>query len=168
MTNFLLETERLWIHPVQIEDAPFVLELLNSAGWVKYIGERNVRTIEEAENYIRNRFLKHFEAFGFGVYSVKLRDNQESIGICTLLKKPYLDKPDIGYAFLEKFSGKGYAFEATKAVYDYAKSPLNIVEILAVTTLDNERSIKLLNKLGFHFDKNIFVENEEVKLFTNK
>ena len=105
-----IETERLIIKPVSIDDAPFILSLLNSESWIKYIGKRDVKTVEDAQKYIQERFIKHYETHGFGIYIVRSKDNNLPMGMCSLLKKPYLENVDIGYAFLDNFNGKGYAF----------------------------------------------------------
>jgi [ribosomal protein S5]-alanine N-acetyltransferase len=164
----LIESERLKIQPVTIADASFILSLLTSESWIKYIGKRDVATVEDAENYIRDRFLAHYEQHGFGIYMVFSQKTNEPMGIITLLRKPHLDSPDIGYAFLDTFNGNGFAFEATKKVYEYAQKELAMTRIVAVVLENNGRSIKLLEKLGFHFEQKIQQGDEELLLFVNQ
>jgi [ribosomal protein S5]-alanine N-acetyltransferase len=168
MTTPIFETARFSVHLVSIADAPFILELLNTASWIQYIGKRDVHTVEDAEQYIQERFIAHYQEWGFGVYAVRLKGTATPVGIITLLKKPHLDSPDIGYAFLDVFTGNGFAFEATRGVYNYALSTLGMTRIVAVTLENNERSIKLLKKLGFYFEKTIQQGDIELLLFRNE
>jgi [ribosomal protein S5]-alanine N-acetyltransferase len=163
----LLETYRLNISPVSVEDAPFIFNLLTSPSWIKYIGDRGLKTIADAEKVIQERYLKHFETHGFGVYTITLKSDNTPIGLSTLLKKDYLDTIDIGYALLAEYEGNGYASEASKAVYEYAQTVLGYKRIVATTTLDNERSIHVLEKLGFSFEKNIENEGATLNVFAN-
>jgi [ribosomal protein S5]-alanine N-acetyltransferase len=140
---------------------------LTSESWIKNIGDRGVKTVEDASKIIQERYIKHYETHGFGVYAVKLKSENNTIGMCTLMKKPYLDNVDIGYAFLDYYNGKGYALEATKAVYEYAKTDLGMSRIVAATLESNERSQNLLHKLGFHFEKKITEAGEELMIFAD-
>jgi [ribosomal protein S5]-alanine N-acetyltransferase len=167
MINFIIETERLIIKPILVKDAHFIKALLNSPKWIHYIGVRDAGTIKKAQAIIRERYQKHTKTHGFGVNTINLKSTGETIGISTLFKRDNLDAPDIGYALLERFENNGYATEATKAVYDYARKNLGMTRILATTTQDNERSIRVLEKLGFSFEKNIDSEDVELKLFAN-
>jgi [ribosomal protein S5]-alanine N-acetyltransferase len=167
MKNLIIETERLTIKPISIEDAPFIFDLLTSESWIKNIGDRGIKTVEDASKIIQERYIKHNETHGFGVYVVRLKTDNMPLGICTLLKKPYLDNVDIGYAFLDKFNGNGYALEATKAVYEYAKTGLGMARIVAATLESNDRSQHLLGKLGFHFEKKIIEAGEELMIFAD-
>jgi [ribosomal protein S5]-alanine N-acetyltransferase len=167
MKNLLIETERLIIKPISMDDAPFVFDLLTSESWIKNIGDRGVKTVEDAGKIIRERYIKHNQAQGLGVFAVKLKTDNRAIGMCTLMKKSYLDNVDIGYAFLDYFNGKGYALEATKAVYEYAKTDLSLPRIVAATLESNERSQHLLDKLGFHFEKKIVESGEELMIFAD-
>lgn len=162
----LFETERLNIYPVTIDDAPFILKLLNTKGWLQFIGDRGVRTLEDAQNQIRDRYLKHYDEHGFGIYTVFLKSENVPTGVVTLLRKPYLDAEDIGYAFLDEYHGKGYALEAAQSLLKYARTDLGLNKIVAVTNLDNERSMKLLQKMGFQFEKIIVNEGQELNVFS--
>lgn len=161
----LLQTQNLIIRKLAVDDAPFIFELVNMPSWLQYIGDRGVKTLHDAEQYITNGPMASYEKFGFGLYLVALKDTQEPVGMCGLLKRDTLDNPDIGFAFLQKFTGRGYAFEAATEVLTYGKSVLGLTRILAITTKDNASSIKLLGRLGFEFEKHIMINAEELNLF---
>jgi RimJ/RimL family protein N-acetyltransferase len=163
----VFETERLILRHQTIEDAAFILELLNDSSWIQYIGDRGVRTIDDARDYILKGALEMYARLGFGFYLTELKDGGTPIGICGLVKRDFLDDVDVGFAFLPRFWGKGYAFEAASAVMGYAKSVLGLRRIVAITSLDNHASAKLLEKLGLHFEGLIRYPDtdEEVHLF---
>lgn len=163
----IAETDRLILRELCPDDAPFILELLNTPSWTKFIGDRGVRTEEQARNYIINRLMKSYETYGFGFYLTKLKENTISAGICGLVKRDSLDDVDVGFAFLPEHEGKGYGYESAAAIMYYAKNSLNINRIAAITNKDNERSIKLLKKLGLQYKKMIILpgETEEIMLF---
>ncbi len=162
----ILETERLILRETTINDAPFIMALLNSKGWLQFIGDRNVRNIVGAENYIAERFLKSYIDNGFGLYLVAIKLSNTSIGMCGLIKRETLENIDIGFAFLPEYSGFGYAFEAAKATKQFAFETLKINRFVAITTPDNVSSIKLLEKIGMQFEKKfLFEEKEELFLF---
>jgi [ribosomal protein S5]-alanine N-acetyltransferase len=162
-----IESARLSIRPISTDDAAFVLELLNSESWIRFIGARNVSNLQEAQNYITERFIQHYEKHGYGVYAVRLRSKDEVLGIVTLLNKDYLETVDIGYAFLDRFCQQGYALEATQSVLEYANKTLGMTKIIAVTKESNEASARLLKRLGFHFEKRLIVSDEELMQFAN-
>lgn len=164
-TTTLLQTENLIIRKLHIEDAAFIFELVNMPSWLQHIGDRGVKTLRDAEQYIINGPMASYKKFGFGLYLVALKDTQEPVGMCGLLKRDTLDDPDIGFAFLQKFTRKGYAFESATGVLAYGKSVLGLNRILAITTKDNTSSIKLLGRLGFEFEKHIMINTEELNLF---
>ena len=143
----ILETKRIILREFIISDAPFVLELLNSPGWLDFIGDRNVKDLESANTYILDKLRKPYTAFGYGFYAMQLH-NGDPIGMCGLIKRDYLEHPDIGFALLPDFEGQGFAFEASKATLDYAKNKLKIPTITAITVPENMRSINLLTRLG--------------------
>ncbi|MBD0379938.1 GNAT family N-acetyltransferase [Paenibacillus sedimenti] len=163
----VLETERLILRHQTIEDAAFIFELLNDPSWIRYIGDRGVRTIDDARNYILKGPIDMYARLGFGFYLTELKDGGIPIGICGLAKRDFLQDADVGFAFLPRFWGKGYALEAASAVMAYAKSVLGLNRIVAITSEDNQASAKLLEKLGLHFEGMISFENtdEEVRLF---
>jgi RimJ/RimL family protein N-acetyltransferase len=167
--NPILQTERLTIRRLTTDDSTFIIELLNTPGWLKFIGDRNVRTTEEAIGYLTNGPLKSYAENGFGLYLVATRADDTPIGMCGILKRPTLDNPDIGYALLPTFAGMGYAYEMASAVLKYALQDLNLQTIAAITLPDNANSVKLLEKLGLK-NKGPFVaegSKETLLLFQN-
>ena len=165
---FTLETERLTLRHLAPEtDAEFILRLLNEPSFLQYIGDKSVRTLDDARSYIRNGPLKSYEENGFGLYWVGLKENECAIGICGLIKRDTLSEPDIGFAFLPEYWDKGYAHEAAAEVMRHAREGLRLNRILAITTPDNEPSAKLLGKIGLTFQRLIRLSDEadEVKLF---
>jgi len=166
MCATLLITDRLIIREFILDDAPFILELVNEPDWIKFIGDRNIHNLVDSKNYIVNSFFKSYQTFGFGPYLVAVKENELPIGMSCLIKRESLENVDIGYAFLKKHRGKGYAMEAVMATKNYAQTELHIGTLAAITNEDNIASIKLLKKLGFQFDKKILLPNdtEEVLL----
>ena len=142
-------TQRLVLRQFKASDADFVAKLLNTETFIRYIGDRGIRTAEDAEKYIAERIVSSYDANGFGMYLVALNDSDTSIGMCGLVKREELDSPDIGFAFLPEFEGKGYAYEAAMAVLKKDMLEYRLETVLAVTLLDNEKSNALLVKLGF-------------------
>ena len=165
--GIIIETKRLELCKVTLDDAPFILSLLNTPGWLKFIGDRGVGTIEDAQKYIHERFFKSYEDNGFGMYIIKLKNGDTPIGLSGLVKRPTLEDVDIGYALFDDFAGKGYAFEATKGVYNYGKTTLGLKRIVAIVNQDNKLSIKLLKKLGFYFEKMIISGEDELRFYAN-
>ena len=165
----VLETERLSLRQLTIDDAQFILTLLNEPSFLRYIGDKQVRNVEDARQYILNGPVASYERNGFGLYAVELKESYTPIGMCGFLKREELPDPDIGFAFLPVFWNKGFGFEAASAVLQDARERLRLQRILAITSLDNEASIKLLQRLGFRFDRVITLgeAREQVKLFTN-
>jgi len=147
------------------KDAPFILTLLNEPSFLRFIGDKKVRTVEDAEQYIQTGPAASYERHGFGLCLVELKDAHTPIGICGLLKRDELPDPDIGFAFLPDFWNKGYAFESAAAVMNDARERLNLSRILAITNQDNESSIKLLQKLGLHVERVIKMSNDAAELF---
>jgi len=166
----VLETERLILRRLTTGDAEFVLELLNEPSFLQYIGDRGVRSLEEAREYIVNRLVASYERNGFGLYLVELKESRIPIGISGLVKRDALPDADIGFAFLPAYWSKGYAVESAAAVMNYARDVLGLTRIVAITSLDNEGSAKLLGKIGLRFERLIKLSEdaEEVKLFTPK
>lgn len=167
--NLVIETERLLLRPFTIEDSIFIIELLNSPGWLKFIGDRHVKTKEQAENYLINGPLKSYSENGFGLSLVQLKNTKTSIGMCGLLKRDYLENPDIGFAFLPEYTGKGYAYEIAKATIIHANDILKLSRIMAITMPSNKASIGLLEKIGLIYLKTISspTSTEELMLFSN-
>jgi [ribosomal protein S5]-alanine N-acetyltransferase len=166
---FVLETERLTLRHLSPEtDAEFILRLLNEPSFLQYIGDKAVRTLDDARGYIRNGPIKSYEENGFGLYRVGLKENGSAIGICGLIKRDALPEPDIGFAFLPEYWSKGYAHESAAEVMRHARDGLRLQRILAITSPDNEPSARLLGKIGLRFQSMIRLSEEadEVKLFS--
>lgn len=144
-----IETERLVLRPLRIEDAPFILRLLTQPSWLRFIGDRGVRDLESAERYLRDVPIAMQSRYGFALQHVSLKATGEPIGLCGILKRESLPDPDIGFALLDEHAGKGYGFEAATAVIADAEQRLGLRRLLAIATPDNERSARLLGALGF-------------------
>ncbi len=166
----LLETERLRVELADLEDKEFFFALLNSPKWLKFIGGRDIKTVQNAENYIQNSLIKSYHEKGFGLYKLLLKPDNIPIGICGFLKRNYLDSVDIGYAVLPAFEGKGYTFEAATAILEYGKTQLGLHPVYGITTEANLASRYLLEKLGLRF---IFIISDpnasaELLVYSNK
>lgn len=159
----ILETERLTLREITTEDAEFIYNLLNDPDFLRYIGDRKIKNLDDAKEYISKKMIPNYETFGFGFYLTELRENGTPTGVCGLVKRPFLEHVDVGFAFLPEYRGNGYAFESASAILKYAKNNLGINYIVAITDPDNFRSIKLLEKLGLKFSKMIQFDNEEKK-----
>ena len=164
----VLETQRLSLRQFTVDDAQFILKLLNEPSFLRYIGDKKVRNLEDARQYILNGPVASYERNGFGLYLVELKESYTPIGMCGFLKREELPDPDIGFAFMPEFWGKGFAFEAAAALLQDGRERLRLQRILAITSLDNDASVKLLERLGFGFDSVITLAagREQVKLFT--
>ena len=130
------------------DDASFVYTLFNSPKWLQYIGDREIRSVDDAKAYIKENIMPSYTEMGFGFYKMCLKENGQTIGICGIVKRDYLDHVDIGYAILPQFEGKGYTSEAAKAMLEHGKYTLKLHPILAITAKDNLASQQLLNKIG--------------------
>jgi ribosomal-protein-alanine N-acetyltransferase len=162
------ETARLSIRALTLADAPFVLRLVNEPAWLKYIGDKQVHSLAEAEHYIRTGPADTQRRFGFALNLVLVRDGALPIGICGLVKRETLPDPDLGFAFLEEHWGRGYAVEAAAAVVDHARTALKLSRLLAITSPDNQASGRVLEKLGFVFERFFRFPDErgeELKLY---
>jgi len=149
----VLETDRLTLRRITVDDAEFILELLNEPSFLRFIGDKGVRTLADARNYILNGPINSYEQFGFGLYLTELKDSAMPIGMCGLLKRETLDHVDIGFAFRPEFWGRGYGLEAAKATLIHGRDVFGLKRILAITSPDNHGSIGLLEKLGFRFER---------------
>lgn len=166
----ILETERLQLRHFSPEDVQFILELLNEPSFIRNIGDRGVRTLEDARAYIRDVPVASYAKNGFGLYLVQLKETNEPIGMCGLIKRPGLEDVDIGYAFLPRFWSKGYALEAARAVKTYAKDVVGLKRLVAITDPANEGSVRVLEKLGLRFEKlvRLSADDIELKLFATE
>lgn len=163
----IAETAQLIIREFTTGDTSFIIELVNTPSWIRYIGERNIKTDEDALAYLEKGPMKSYAENGFGLYCVELKLVNVPIGMCGLIKRATLEDVDVGFAFLPAYEGKGYAYESTEAVLSYAQK-IKLKRIVAITLPGNEKSIKLLRKVNMHFEKMIQFPNEaeELMLFS--
>lgn len=164
----ILETERLILRQFTLDDAAFILELLNTPTWLQFIGDRGVHSIEDAENYLRNGSLKSYAENGFGFYAVVEKESKKAIGMCGLIKRDTLPDIDIGFAFLPNLISKGFGYEIASATLNYAFNVLKIKRIIAIVNPENEKSIGLIRKIGMQFEEMIKFgeEAKELMLFS--
>jgi RimJ/RimL family protein N-acetyltransferase len=160
----IVETDRLILRLMTVEDAEFILELLNEPSFIQNIGDRNVRTTEDARAYILNGPMKSYQKNGFGLCLVLLKETHEPIGIFGLIKRTGLDDVDIGYALLPRFWSKGYAVEAARATKTYAKDVIHLNRIVAITDPTNQASIRVLEKIGLRFEKMVRFSPDDIEL----
>jgi RimJ/RimL family protein N-acetyltransferase len=164
----VLETDRLILRWLTTDDAEFILGLLNEPSWLRFIGDRGVRTVEDARSYILKGPVEMYNRLGFGLYLVALKTGNIPIGMCGLIKRDFLDDVDIGFAFRPNYWQQGYAYESASAVMAYGTGQLGLKRIVAITALDNHRSVRLLEKLGLRFERMVKYpdDGEEVRLFS--
>jgi RimJ/RimL family protein N-acetyltransferase len=162
------ETERLRIRRLSFDDAAFILRLLNEPSFLQNIGDRGVRTLDDARDYLRNGPMASYEQFGFGLFRVELKESGEPIGMCGLLQRDYLDAPDIGFAYFPEYGSKGYAHEAAAAMMTYGREQHGLNRIVAITAPDNHGSMRVLRKIGLEFERMISRpgDGQESRLFT--
>ena len=163
----ILETQRLVLRHMSTDDAEFVLQLLNEPAWLRFIGDRGIRSLQDAAAYIVNGPVEMYARLGFGLYVVELKDGGLPIGICGLIKRDFLADVDIGYGFLSQYWAQGYAYESASGVLAYAIQVLGLQRIVAITTSDNHRSARLLEKLGLRFEQMVRnpATNQDSRLF---
>lgn len=161
------ETSRLIISEFAITDAPFYLQLLNTPKWIKYIGDRHVKTIAEAKAYLLEKTIPAYSKQGFGFYKLTNKETQKPIGTAGLISREKLQHPDIGFALLPEYESKGFGHEASIKILDLAQNKFNLKRVLGITLEHNLASIKLLEKLGLHFEKKVkpFEDDKELLLF---
>jgi [ribosomal protein S5]-alanine N-acetyltransferase len=164
----VLETERLVLRHLSTDDAPFIVQLLNDPEWLRFIGDKSVRTLEDAREYLRNGPLAMYAREGFGLYLTALKDREVPIGVCGLIRRAGLRDVDIGFAFLPPFRSQGYALESAAAVMAYGRT-LGLERIVAIASPDNERCTRLLGRLGFSREGAIRLpgDADEVQLFAS-
>jgi len=166
----ILSTPRLRLRHLSVQDAAFILELLNEKPYLENIGDRGVRNLADAEAYITNGPIASYQEFGFGLYAVERKEPAKLIGICGLLKREYLDDVDLGFALLQRFWGQGYAQEAAETMMHHARVKLGLRRIVATAKPHNRDSEKLLKKIGFRFERMIQTpkSDTESKLFSSE
>lgn len=160
----LLETERLALRRLTEDDAAFILDLLNQPSFLRFIGDRGVRTLDDARVYIQEGPVESYELHGFGLYLVELKETSVPVGICGLLKRAPLSDLDLGFAFLSAYWSRGYASESAEAMLNHAKSVLGLKRIVAVVAPDNRASIGLLERLGFGFEGMVRMSQDEPEI----
>jgi RimJ/RimL family protein N-acetyltransferase len=160
----IIETERLILRKLTLDDAAFILDLLNRPSFIQFIGDRGVRTFDDARNYLSKKLVDSYERFGFGLYLTLLKESNIPIGICGLVRRESLEDVDIGFAFLPQYWLKGFAFESASAVMAYAKNILGIKRIVGIATPDNHGSIRVLEKLGLKFEQMVKLSEDDVEL----
>ena len=158
------ETERLILKPTDKEDGGFIFKIMNTPKYYKYIGDRNIRTLEDAENYITQKMMPQYEKMAFGNFTVTLKSDSSKIGFCGIYVRPSLETPDIGFAFFEEYEGKGYAYEASSLLKQLAKDEFGLKKLSGITVEYNHSSRKLLEKLGLKFQKKFFMEGDPEEL----
>ena len=151
----ILATNRLLLRELSTDDAAFILELVNGPGWLRFIGDRGIRTLEAARDYLLKGSIEMYARLGFGLWLVERQDEHLPVGICGLLKRETLADIELGFAILGAHQRKGYALEAARATLAYASATLGITRIVAITSLDNEDSRRLLMRLGFVFERRV-------------
>jgi RimJ/RimL family protein N-acetyltransferase len=151
----ILETPRLVLRELDANDSAFMLGLLNDPDWIRYIGDRGVRTVEEARKYLDERLVSMYARLGFGLWGVELRDGGGPIGICGLVKRDTLESVDLGFAFMPAYRGQGYAYESALASREYGIRTLGLDRLLAIATPINLASVRLLEKLGFRHERDM-------------
>ena len=164
----VLRTPRLQLRELTFEDAAFILELLNETAFLRYIGDKGVRTLADARDYLRKGPIDSYQHNAFGLYAVcTLEGAAAPVGICGLVRREGLQDPDIGFAFLARHWSRGYAVESAAAVLDLGTRTLKLPRIVAITAPDNWGSIRVLEKIGMKFDRliNLTEDRDEVKLF---
>jgi RimJ/RimL family protein N-acetyltransferase len=166
----VLETVRLALTRLADRDAEFIRGLLNEPSFLRYIGDRGVRTTDDARRYIRDGPVASYARYGYGLLRVGLKADDIPIGICGVLKRDTLPEPDLGFSLLPAYWSKGYAHEAADAVMRQARGVLGVGRILAITSVDNESSIRLLGKLGFRFERMLRLGDDptELRLFASE
>jgi [ribosomal protein S5]-alanine N-acetyltransferase len=161
----LLETPRLRLRDLDDGDAGFILRLLNERGFLRFIGDRGVRNLDDARRYIASGPRASYERHGFGLWLVERKQDGVALGICGLLKRDVLEDVDIGFAFLEEFAGQGYACEAARQTVETARSQFGLDRLVAITHPDNRRSLRLLDRLDFRFERKVALPGEDEELY---
>lgn len=160
----VLETARLLLRHFSRDDAAFILRLLNEPSFIQNVGDKGVRTLEQASGYLLEGPIKSYQIYGHGLYLVALKESLQPIGMCGLLKRDQFDDVDLGYAFLPEFWSKGFAFESASAVLNFGLNVLGRTKTLAIVSPDNAASIKVLKKLGFAFSKYVQMPRDKAEV----
>jgi len=166
----VLETERLILRWLTTDDAEFIFALMNEPSYLRFIGDKGIRTQTDAIEYIRNGPVDSYERFGYGLYLTELKENGAPIGICGLVNRESINDVDIGFAFMPEYWANGYARESAKAIITYGTNVVGLQRIVAITAVDNQSSIRLIEKIGLRFEKMVSLAEDEpdVKLFARE
>ena len=164
----ILETNRLILRRFTSDDSPFILELLNELAWKRYIGDRGIDSLEAARRYLETGPIVSYERHGFGLYAIELKGDATLVGMCGLIKRDELDDVDIGFAVLSRFEGQGFANEAAAATLEYSRATLCLKRVVAITKAVNERSTRLLERLGMRFERMVSLsdDGEQLRLYS--
>ncbi|MEJ7770151.1 MAG: GNAT family N-acetyltransferase [Chitinophagaceae bacterium] len=160
----ITSTERLELRRFTLDDVTFIVQLLNSSGWLQFIGDRGVRTTKDAEAYLEGGPIKSYAVNGFGLWLTALKESSTPIGMCGMLKREGLDEIELGFALLPEYIRRGYAYEMAQATVEYAKTTFSLLRIAAITKVDNNASIRLLNNLNFKFERTVNLHGSEQML----
>lgn len=162
----IVQARRVQLRKVELSDAPFFLRLLNEPSWISNIGDRGVRSAADAEAYIRDKIWAQYGAYGYGMYLVELTSTPAPIGICGLVRRAYLSAPDLGFALLPDYTGQGYATEAARSLISHVRGALGIGKLYAIAKRGNDRSTRVLDRLGFRHEGPCLTEQGvEVELY---
>jgi RimJ/RimL family protein N-acetyltransferase len=167
----ILESDRLTLSAFSNQDAEFLLQLMNQPDYHRYIGDRGLRTLADAEKYIRETIVAAYKDKGFGFWVLKRKNSggagEKRVGFAGIIKRDELDRPDVGYAITKNAAGNGYAQEITAAVLAHARDTLKLKEVCAITNSDNDRSINVLIKNGFVFETQsvVFEDGEQLNIY---
>jgi len=164
----IFETERLLLKPTSEEDAELIFELLNTPKWIKYIGDRNIKTVEDAKNYIKTKMLPQLKRLGFCNFTIIRKGDNYKLGTCGLYDRDGVEGIDIGFAFLPEYERKGYAFESVNKLKNVAFNEFGLTVINAITVKDNSSSQKLLEKLGLKLEGTTKLPNDDEELLLYK
>jgi [ribosomal protein S5]-alanine N-acetyltransferase len=160
----VLESERLVLREFHLDDAEFILQLVNESAFLRFIGDKGVRTLADARDYLLKGPIDSYRRFGFGLYLASLRADGTPIGMCGLVKREGLADVDVGFALRSLYRSRGYAVEAAAAVLDYGKRTLNLGRIVAIANPDNHASIAVLEKIGLSFERMVRLSADAVEL----
>lgn len=163
----MLETERLTLSQLSYDDCAFIIELLNEPSFLRYIGDRGVRSPGEARDYLQKGAIDSYAKYGFGLFLVSHKKTRAALGMCGLVMRDEFELPDLGFAFLERYWSNGFAYESSVAVLRHANERLGLSMVIAMADADNASSIALLEKLGFSFQQMVTMpgETEEICQF---
>jgi RimJ/RimL family protein N-acetyltransferase len=161
MSDVVVQTERLQIRRFSLADAAFIFELVNQPSFVEFIGDKDVKTLGDAQRYLEDGALNSYREHGFGPYLVAEADGAAPVGMCGLFKRDDLQIADLGFAFLDRYCKQGYAAEASLGIMRYAYEVLGLEELAAIVDPGNQRSIMLLDRLGFTFKTMYLMPDED-------